>query len=184
MGCFVFVSMTIGSLTPMQKWAKILLLVISRLYFEGVPPHTICFCCLIWKMRLWHRRWGCVTCIWLRTIGFLRSQIKSEVQSGGNQKTQCLSNTNWTTVERRSSKLTMQSWGDWVNSTTQLVFKTDLKMIFCCPFATARVAPVAIFCPTAFNSDFWPPSSYSTARYRGGIFPRCSLRRDTDRLTS
>lgn len=34
MDCFVFVPVTIGSLTPMQKWAKILLLVISRLYFE------------------------------------------------------------------------------------------------------------------------------------------------------
>lgn len=121
-------------------------------------------------------------------IGCSRSQITSEVQFGVYQKTQCSSNTNWTAVERRRLKLTMQLLGDLererVNSTTQLIFKAHLKMIFCCSFATGRIAPVAIFCPAALNSVLQPPISQTTARYRGKIFPRWSLRRDKDGLIS
>lgn len=91
--------------------------------------------------------------------GCWRSQITSEVQFGVYRKTQCSSNTNWIAAECGRLKLTMQYLGDWVNSTTQLIFKAHLKMIFCCSFTTAHIAPVAIFCPAALNSVLQTPSS-------------------------
>lgn len=113
--------------------------------------------------RLQDSSWGCHVHMAQNVIGCSRSQITSEVQFGVYQKTQCSSNTNWTAVERRRLKLTMQLLGDLererVNSTTQLIFKAHLKMIFCCSFATGRIAPVAIFCPAALNSVLQPPIS-------------------------
>lgn len=61
--------------------------------------------------------------------------------------------------EMPTLELTMQQLGDWVNGTAQLIFRAPLKMIFCCSFATTRMAPVAIFCLAALNSDLQPPSS-------------------------
>lgn len=49
-------------------------------------------------------------------------------------------------------------------------------MILCCSFTAARVAPVAIFCLAALNSDLLPPISQTTVGYRGRIFPRWCLK--------
>lgn len=109
-------------------------------------------------------------------IGCLNSQTTSEVQLRVHQKTQCSSHTNWTAVKCQRWKLTMQQLADCVNTAAQFILRAPLKMILCCAFTTASMASVAIFCLAALNSDLQPPSSSTTARYRGRIFPRWSLR--------